>query len=88
MKVSNKTKDKLLILSFMISVLFMFVFLVFAIFSLITKAEAREINFNKYMTEERIKAEMYHNSVCELIDNMSDEEYYETFFKEEENAEI
>ena len=70
----------------MISVLIMFVFLIFAIMSLITKAEAREINFNKYMTEERIKAEMYHNSVCDLIDNMSDEEYYETFFKEEENA--
>ena len=89
MKISNKNKDKLLILVFMFLVMFMFVFLIFSIISLITKkVEATEINYNKFMTEERIKAEMYHNSVCELIDNMSDEEYYETFFKEEKNAEI
>jgi ABC-type sulfate transport system permease component len=80
----NQTKDKLLILVFMLAVLFMFVFLVFSIISLITKkAEATEINYNKFMTEERIKAEMYHNSVCELIDSMTDEEYYKTFLKGE-----
>ena len=84
MRISNKTKDKIMVLSFMLAVMFMFVFLMFAIMSLIVKkAEATEINYNKFMTEERIKAEMYHNSVCELIDNMSDEEYYETFFKGE-----
>lgn len=84
MRISNKTKDKIMVLSFMLAVMFMFVFLMFAIMSLIVKkAEATEINYNKFMTEEKIKAEMYHNSVCELIDNMSDEEYYETFFKGE-----
>lgn len=87
MRISNKTKDKIMVLSFMLAVMFMFVFLMFAIMSLIVKkAEATEINYNKFMTEERIKAEMYHNSVCELIDNMSDEEYCDTFFKGEEYA--
>lgn len=84
MRISNKTKDKIMVLSFMLAVMFMFVFLMFAIMSLfIKKAEATEINYNKFMTEERIKAEMYHNSVCELIDSMTDEEYYETFLKGE-----
>jgi hypothetical protein len=83
-RMRNQTKDKLLILGFMFLVLFMFVFLVFSIISLITKkAEATEINYNKFMTEERIKAEMYHNSVCELIDSMTDEEYYDTFLRGE-----
>lgn len=89
MRISNKTKDKIMVLSFMLAVMFMFVFLMFAIMSLIVKkAEATEINYNKFMTEERIKAEMYHNSVCELIDSMTDEEYYDTFFKGEEYENI
>lgn len=89
MRISNKTKDKIMVLSFMLAVMFMFVFLMFAIMSLIVKkAEATEINYNKFMTEERIKAEMYHNSVCELIDRMTDEEYCDTFFKGEEYENI
>lgn len=87
MRISNKTKDKIMVLSFMLAVMFMFVFLMFAIMSLITKkAEATEINYNKFMTEERIKAEMYFLKSCEIIDNMTDEEYADTFFKEVQNV--
>lgn len=93
MKVSNKTKDKLLILSFMFLVMFMFIFLVFSIINLLSaKAEAVELSeqqqINKFYAEETLKNEMYLLSSWTTIDNMSDEEYCDTFFKEEENAEI
>lgn len=37
---------------------------------------------NKFYNEERVKAEMYYLSACDCIENMSDEEYNETFFME------
>ena len=37
---------------------------------------------NKFYNEERVKAEMYYLSACDCIENMSEEEYNETFFME------
>lgn len=93
MRISNKTKDKIMVLSFMLAVMFMFVFLMFAIMSLIVKkAEAVELSeqqqINKFYAEETLKNEMYLLSSWTTIDNMSDEEYYETFFKGEEIGQI
>ena len=91
-KISNKTKDKIVVIAF---VCFMFVIAVclsllfiFAINS-ITKVNAEEIKIeltetqqiNKYYTEERVKAEMYYLSAWDSIESMSEEEYQNTFLR-------
>lgn len=92
-KVSNKTKDILFIMFWL--VLIGGAILLIGIFasSLFANNEIKptenlteEQQYNKYFTEERVKAEMYYLSACETIANMTDEEYTETFFKGEENA--
>lgn len=64
--------------------------LLFIVFVESIKAEEpnNEINMNKFYTEERIKAEMYYLSAWDTIETMTQEEYAETFFKGEQNAEI
>lgn len=91
-RISNKTKDKIVVIAFVCFLFFIAVCLsflfVFAINS-ITKVNAQEIKIelteqqqiNKYYTEERIKSEMYYLSACETIENMTEEEYAETFFR-------
>lgn len=92
-KMRNITKDKIFIIAFLCFIFFvascLSLLFVFAIKS-ITKLNAEEIKIelteqqqiNKFYTEERIKAEMYYLSACDCIENMSDEEYNETFFME------
>ena len=92
-RISNKTKDIIKLLVFFGLVLFTFVYLVISIINLVaTKVEAVELSeqqqINKFYTEETLKNEMYLLSCWTTIDNMSDEEYCETFFKEEENGQI
>lgn len=91
-KISNKTKDKIVVIAFVCFLFFIAVCLsllfAFAINS-ITKVNAEEITtelngkeqMNKYYTEERVKAEMYYLSACACIENMSDEEYQNTFLR-------
>lgn len=64
--------------------------LLFIVFVESIKAEEpnKEINMNKFYAEERIKTEIYYLSAWDTIENMSEEEYAETFFKGEQNAEI
>ena len=90
----NRTKDKLAILGFLgfvFLVMFLIVYFFIAVVELFATNEIRyeenltEIQqYNKFMTEETIKNEMYLLACWKTIDEMSDEEYFETFFKGEE----
>lgn len=64
--------------------------LLFIVFVESIKAEEpnNEINMNKFYAEERVKAEMYYLSAWDTVETMTQEEYAETFFKGEQNAEI
>ena len=90
-RISNKTKDKIVVIAFVCFLFFIAVcvslLFAFAINS-ITKANAEEITtelngkeqMNKYYTEERIKAEMYYLSAWETVENMTEEEFENTFY--------
>lgn len=70
MKMSNLTKDKLKILA----ILILLIWIVSGIFYYLF-ADNREYN------EEQIKTEIRYLTMWEYTENMSDEEYQETFFK-------
>lgn len=91
MKITNKTKDKILVLTFMLCLLALIVMGFVAVFNLfsmdIQAAELTEVQqYNKYFTEEKIKTEMNFLASCKLIEEMTDEEYEETFLKGEQYA--
>lgn len=87
----NSTKDKITIVGvaiFMFAVLFMIVYSFVAVVNLFATTEinynenlTETQQYNKFMTEENIKNEMYFLSAWDTIENMSDEEYYETFLR-------
>lgn len=87
---SNKTKDKIAVLGVLLVMFFvaMFLSLLFIFFvNVMAKAEPKVADLtekeqiNKFYTEETIKNEMYYLSAWETIENMTEEEYQNTFFK-------
>ena len=92
MKISNKNKDKMTIigiLGFTFLVLFLIVYFFIAVVKLFAITEfnytenlTEQEQINKFYTEEALKNEMYLLSCWKTIDEMSDEEYFETFLKE------
>lgn len=92
MKMSNRTKDKIAIIIFLV-VTFLIAIAVSVVFIMginaVTKANAEEkiieLNgkeqMNKYYAEETIKAEIYYLAACETIETMTEEEYAETFLR-------
>ena len=90
-KMRNITKDKIKILLFL---LFCF-FVTMAISVLFIVGLKRIVHIydnnktptttnqamSKFYNEERVKAEMYYLSACACIENMSDEEYQNTFLR-------
>lgn len=87
MKISNRTKDKIMVLTFIMCLLVLIVMVFVAVVNLFsTDIQAAEQltetqQYNKYFTEERVKSEMYYLSAWETIENMTDKEYYETFLR-------
>lgn len=84
MKMSNRTKD----ITFFCLVIFVIVFVIFALGFAVGKSFAQEIivtelteqeQINKFYTEEAVKSEMYFLAMWEYTENMSEQEYADTF---------
>lgn len=84
MKMSNRTKD----IIFFLFWIFVIAFTIFALGFAVGKSFAEPIKslteteqINKFYTEETIKNEMYFLAMWEYTENMSEQEYYDTFYK-------
>ena len=85
MKLSNKAKDYIVVVAICVAVIWILsgaVIWVRSLFTEETKLSDIELQ-NKYYAEERIKTEMRYFAMWEYTENMSTEEYIETFFKGE-----
>lgn len=85
MKLTNKTKDYIVVVAICVAVIWLLsgaVIWVRSLFAEETKLSDIELQ-NKYYAEERIKTEMRYFAMWEYTENMSTEEYIETFFKGE-----
>ena len=85
MKLSNKAKDYIVVVAICVAVIWILsgaVIWVRSLFAEETKLSDIELQ-NKYYAEERIKTEMRYFAMWEYTENMSTEEYIETFFKGE-----
>ena len=85
MKLSNKAKDYIVVVAICVAVIWLLsgaVMWVRSLFAEETKLSDIELQ-NKYYAEERIKTEMRYFAMWEYTENMSTEEYIETFFKGE-----
>ena len=85
MKLTNKTKDYIVVIAICVAVIWLLsgaVMWVRSLFAEETKLSDIELQ-NKYYAEERIKTEMRYFAMWEYTENMSTEEYIETFFKGE-----
>lgn len=85
---TNRTKD----IMFFFLVIFVIAFVIFACGFWVGKSFAEPViaeekplteieQINKFYAEETIKNEMYFLAMWEYTENMSEEEYAETFFK-------
>lgn len=85
MKLSNKAKDYIVVVAICVVVIWLLsgaVMWVRSLFAEEIKLSDIELQ-NKYYAEERIKTEMRYFAMWEYTENMSTEEYIETFFKGE-----
>lgn len=85
MKLTNKTKDYIVVIAICVAVIWLLsgaVIWVRSLFAEEIKLSDIELQ-NKYYAEERIKTEMRYFAMWEYTENMSTEEYIETFFKGE-----
>lgn len=87
----NRTKDTIAIIIFLfiavcvalilsVSFYFGFNFIANLNAETITTELTEQQQINKFYTEERIKAEMYYLSAWETVENMSEEEFENTFY--------
>ena len=83
-KMSNMTKDKIFIL-FVIFIILLFLTLIIIgvkkIFAESHDIELTQSQINKYYAEETIKNEMSFLSMWDYVEKMSEQEYYDTFYK-------
>ena len=85
MKISNKTKDYIVVIAICVLVIWFLsgaVMWVRSLFAEEVKLSDIELQ-NKYYAEERVKNEMRFLAMWDYTENMSTEEYVATFFKEE-----
>lgn len=85
MKISNKAKDYLVLVAIMVFV----ICVMLGALCFVKNLFAEEVNLseiesmNKYYAEERIKSEMNFLAMKHYMDNISVEEYIETFYSKE-----
>lgn len=83
MKISNKTKDYLVLLSIMIIVLCVLTVALYFVKNLLAEDSVYLSDIekmNKHYAEERIKTEMNFLAMKHYMDNISIEEYVKTFY--------
>ena len=83
MKITNKTKDYIVVIAICVLVIWVLTGAVWYVKSLFAEEITEVESMNKYYAEERIKSEMNFLAMKHYMDNISIEEYIETFFKEE-----
>lgn len=85
MKMSNKEKDYLSIIIaivFFAGIIWLLTGAIFYVASLFAEATTEQ-DINKWCAEEQVKTEMRYLAMKDYVDNMSEEEYIQTFFAEE-----
>lgn len=87
MKMSNKEKDYLSVIVFAIlvgAVIWLLTGAVLYVASLLAEESLTDIEkANKFYAEEQIKTEMRWLALKDYVDNMSEEEFIECFYKDE-----
>ena len=81
MKLTNKTKDYIVVIAICVLVIWILSGAVWYVKSLFAQEITEVESMNKYYAEETIKSEMRFNAMKEYMDNISVEEYIDTFFK-------
>lgn len=81
MKISNKAKDYIvLVVIFLIIIWFLTSFVVFVRKAFAEQYLTEAEQYNKYCAEQTVKNEMQYFAMKEYMDNISVEEYVNTFF--------
>lgn len=86
MKLTNKTKDYIVVVAICVVVIWLLSGAVWYVKSLFAEELTEVETMNRYYAEETIKSEMNYLAMKHYMDNISVEEYIETFFKGELNA--
>lgn len=83
-RMSNLTKDKLKIIGILLVIVWVMFGAIYYIFAQPTEQQLTDIELmNKYYVEQNIQTEMRYLAMWEYTENMTPEEYIETFFKGE-----
>ena len=85
MKISNKTKDYLVLILIFVVVIWVLSSAIYWVKSLFAEDLTEVGIMNKCYTENTVKNEMRFLAMKEYMDNISVEEYVETFFSKEIN---
>lgn len=83
MKISNKTKDYIVVIIICVFVIWFLTGALYFVKSLFAEEITEIESMNKYYAEQTIQSEMRFIAMKEYMDNISVEEYIETFFKGE-----
>lgn len=83
MKISNKAKDYIVLTVICVLVIWLLSGAVWYVKSLFAEELTEVETMNRYYAEETIKSEMNYLAMKHYMDNISVEEYVETFFKGE-----
>lgn len=83
MKISNKAKDYIVLTVICVLVIWLLSGAVWYVKSLFAEELTEVETMNRYYAEETIKSEMNYLAMKHYMDNVSIEEYIETFFKGE-----
>ena len=86
MKLTNKTKDYIVVVAICVVVIWLLSGAVWYVKSLFAEELTEVETMNRYYAEETIKSEMNYLAMKHYMDNISVEEYIETFFKGELKA--
>ena len=81
MKISNKTKDYIVVVIICVIVVWVLTGAVWYVKSLFAQELTEVETMNRYYAEETIKSEMRFLAMKHYMDNITVEEYVETFFK-------
>jgi len=80
MKISNKAKDYIVLVAICVLVIWVLTGALWYVKSLFAE-EITVDSMNKYYAEQTIQNEMRFNAMKEYMDNISEEEFADTFFK-------
>jgi hypothetical protein len=83
MKISNKMKDYIVLVAICVLVIWVLTGALWYVKSLFAEEISEVDSMNKYYAEQTIQNEMRFNAMKEYMDNISEEEFAETFFKGE-----